>query len=467
MHFLFLFLFSFHASAGSEVENLCLEFPLKFLESTSEERLASVERVKPLLRSQNAFCPGKIESIIFAKRDNSKAKLSLYTELAMQSLLNLENIAGQVWSENEFKKNYLETQKLIDQIEDPLTKMNFQKWLKSAQRIETEKRPTAKRNPLIDCSPASVDQKRMPPNRLQIGPEGGVGWCYAFSAAQLIGYEIGNPVSAPDVALSFNRKYFQDRKFQYSLPNMIRPNEEFINTITDLNNSSNPEKISKEQMKRLLSYTTSDTQIVGGLTGLAIEESLHKGICLEKDFKSDYSAEGSQPVFDAIQRLQALGNLSQVLCSKSLSDRVMSRFPGLESKDLVKIFSNPNDSGDIVDLLRDKSCKRKKASFQVKKINCDPHPRFGGAKPECSKQIYDAIIERLNKGKPIGLSFMGNGLNGANGSLPGHAVVIIQKKYDPELKECLFKVRDSNEAKDYWVTEGQFMSRAFAATYIE
>jgi len=467
MRFLVIIFISLHAFARVEVENLCLKYSLIFLEESSIERANAVEKIKKIISTQNAYCPGSVESVIFAKNHNEKAKLSLYSQMVENSLLNLEIISGQVWSEQEFKKNSAETRKLILKIEDPQKKAKFLNWLEETIKVENKKRLQTQRNIYKDCSPAAVDWSRMPSNKLQVSKSDGVGWCYAYAASQLMGYELGKSVSAPDVALTFNRKFLQDKKFKYAMPGNMSLTDSYIKLLTDLQNANSSEKITAEQMKRLLSYPTPDLSIEGGFISKAIEESVNKGICLDKDFKSNYAEEGETPVFGFLQKLQAIGDLSRVNCSRTLSDRVISRFPGLNLQDFAEIFNNSNQSGDIVDLLRDRSCKRQKVNFNVKNLECEQTTSYGGSDPKCTKKIYDTLIETLNKGKPVGISFMMKAFNKDDGTPPNHAVVVLQKKYDPIRKECLFKVRDSNMANDYWVGEGQLMSRTFGATYIE
>jgi hypothetical protein len=127
-----------------------------------------------------------------------------------------------------------------------------------------------------NCGP--IDRRaQLPPVRDQ----GSLGWCYAYTAADLISYELDLNISPVDIALSYNREVNIDA-FRTSW-NQTRG---WLNRLMLMNNGDAPSKGARPLVKILnhlvLSYSPESMRDAGW-TSRAIEAAQLRGFCAEED----------------------------------------------------------------------------------------------------------------------------------------------------------------------------------------
>lgn len=448
--------------------NFCDHVDISLMSSSKIKRSEDLDKVLDEIKTQSSFCPGSYDVVVFARNGNEKLKDKLKASVVTEGLLHLETISAVGWSESIFLKNKKDIEHSLSEIEDISIKNKLKKWLDRISLEEKKYRETNNADLKTQCGYTSVDLSRMPKNSLQHNSiDSGVGWCYAYSAAQLLGYEIGEAVSAPDIAITYNRMFMQKEKMNpifsqfgnQSTPELIKIYKNEINKDPIYKNI----QISDSQTEALLKSPLPDLRVEGGDGHYAILTALKHGICLDRDFKSDFASDGRKPIFDILQKLQSVRMLGNVLCDKELDHRIAQRFPGLDLNQISDIFTNDKKQQDIVDILRDKSCKRIKPNIKTKNTICDSK-YYGVPDAKCNTRLYEHLMSSLSSGKPVLI-----GINVTQVTLPEsfHAVVIYQRKYDPVTKECMFKVRDSNQKNDYWVSGGQLLGRTFSTTSVE
>jgi hypothetical protein len=261
-----------------------------------------------------------------------------------------------------------------------------------------------------------------------------IGWCYAYTASDLIAHAIGKNPSAVYTALLTNDHFF----------------------------------------KKISGYTE------GGFINSAIEDSKTQGICLEQDLpSSDY--EFSKLGYDLNQfyneidklgeqyRDKKIHNIPALLCSK-----IVQVFPNLDLIEFDNILLNSSKS-DTFKKLADKNCKLYKGDdLKSLRINTISN----------QKNIFPTIDEQLNKGNIIGIAYKGNILTGFQNNSPyaNHASSIIGRRFNDKNNSCEYLIRNSygkdcvSYSKDYecqngnvWIAEEYFkFNQAIQeVTYVE
>lgn len=251
------------------------------------------------------------------------------------------------------------------------------------------------------CSPVDL-RSGLPPVRNQDG----VGWCYAFAAADLVSYKLKQNVSAVELAFSYNNSWYD--KFQKTIG------------------------------KR-------EAEFYGGDMDVAIESLKRSGgACLEKDVRSDDNSVNR--LINNLTNMSAYINGYADRCEKE----VKAIFPNEKYSDFVKIVKETNRA-HVLEVLRNRSCKQRIDTSHIKVKN-DMTFYIGTG----IKKHMQTIDEQLSKNNVIAMNYFSSILKGPDfEDLEGrHTSLIVGRRLNPENGECEYLVRNSwGRACDYYPDE--------------
>ena len=230
-----------------------------------------------------------------------------------------------------------------------------------------------------------------------------IGWCYAFTAADLLSVHIGRPVSALHMSAIFN------------------------NTLANMNNRINMNFNFKNIYE-------------GGLTYMALNSAMNGTfICSEKAMPFDMQHEK-----DTYKLIKTIESLREIIKEPKTRDQVECE----SRKDILKIKSNPlfRDATffDIQTLLAsnelnislknfiDKSCKEK---LQIPKFKLTMIPK---PTEKTKNQYFKKINKALNLGKPVAISFDLKVVTTETGT---HSNSIIGRRW--KNNKCEYNIRNS------------------------
>ena len=278
-----------------------------------------------------------------------------------------------------------------------------------------------------------------------------IGWCYAYTAADLLTHALGKEASAAYAALLFN------------------------STRGNLNE--------------------------GGLVDVALEELRSNGMCLEKDLpSSDYQFSLSsnydlKKVFYDIRdftnelkdkKITTNKDAEKILCSNMpLALSLKEIFPKMNIKQIVKVLLESSDK-DAFKKMADESCSLERGEDlkNLKITNCN-------IMAKCKKEdLWKTIDDQLNKGNILGLTIKAADLLpenktqalAANGTGMFHALSAVGRRFNPKTQSCEYLLRNSwgkgcsiynsdYECKDgnIWISEQIFKQKEtiWEAVYVE
>lgn len=238
-----------------------------------------------------------------------------------------------------------------------------------------------------------------------------VGWCYAYTAADLISFKLNKKISAVSLYSS---------------------GQEIENDIRDRESSK------------------------GGDIGSSLVDYVakNKGLCLEADLPSnDFK-------FCAHKRYNDfLNNLISVVREKKLDQELSSNqcfgadleaaFPGLNIS-MIRNHVNKAGSKKLVEFLYTHQCT--KLSFPGIKIN----PVTVSSSRFEASVLLKTLDEQITKGSPAGIGYDYNKLNDEPGT-GGHGSLVVGRRTNPESQACEYLVRNS-WGKNCEQTEGAGLS---------
>lgn len=272
------------------------------------------------------------------------------------------------------------------------------------------------------CSPKDF-ANRLGPVRDQTDK----GWCYAFSAADLVTFKVGpdtvnfsRRVSPSDMALLFNR-----------------------------------EKTAKTLFDR-----TDIAAEEGGWPDKALRNALdYGGFCLEKNAPSEDFAFGTlDDVISDIRSLDPGPNSSpdfeEKLCHKF--QRVVELFPNIQFQEYADIFAALGDKDwNYFVKLNEMNCAGERHSYGITKEKIhflgnenvvrdrdDIRNRREPVASETSLEMIGAIDEQLNKNN-ISTVGVRTGLILKNDPKSGHAMTLVGRQWDRKTKTCKYLLRNS------------------------
>ncbi len=251
-----------------------------------------------------------------------------------------------------------------------------------------------------------------------LGPvrdQGGIGSCYAFTAADLLGYELGQRVSAVGVMIAYQERHRANR---------IR-----------LHMSSN------------VSYShLADLQGSGERLFVVLRQALKvPNLCLERELPSGGYMNGNlREVLDLVDNLRTKYRTGrEVNCTQDELRIVQDMFPLVTHEDMAERLGGPwwaAATGDpnYFPGLRDATCEtvvRAPENWRARNLR------------NVSDERYLTEIDRiLNAGSPIGLSYDPRILVPDGMNLPRtyqHASLIVGRRWNSSAGQCEYLIRNS------------------------
>ena len=309
---------------------------------------------------------------------------------------------------------------------------------------------------------------RKPPLGNKVRDQDGVGWCYAYTAADLISHKIGTLVSAIDVANSFNNSGVRN----YLKFDLSKKNE-------------------------------SDQR--GGYTDDAIESSIARGVCSEKNVRSsDFAFQQDEKLIGALRRLE---NLKERFDEETVVTASSRRFWDLKhlsesrSQKIKKfvgdcsilnggfrqIFNNlTNDQ--MIDILRrsmpvdvvnqaiKESCKNKRLVIEDVEVETKSINLLTSV-----DDLIDELDSQLNNDNIVGITYYASLLrNPYNDKSENHESSIVARKFDEKSGSCKYLIRNSwgegcgsysrkyeCEKGQIWIPQERLVEMIHGITYIK
>lgn len=231
----------------------------------------------------------------------------------------------------------------------------------------------------------------------------GVGWCYAYTAADLLSFRLKQKISA-----------------------------------VSLYNSG-----------RSIEADITDIKGKGGDIGEAIETYLTKknGLCLESDLpSSDFKFCAYRDYNNFLNSLYQSITDRSLENTQCLSQNLNSAFPGVDYA-IVKNYADRYGTKNLAEFLFDYKCKKKSfKNYKIKPINkILPYAKLD--------EVMTKIDSLLTSGEVVGVAYDYSAMNEKADKTSGHASLVVGRRQNSESGECEYLVRNS-WGKDCTQNEG-------------
>lgn len=263
-----------------------------------------------------------------------------------------------------------------------------------------------------DCAPVDLRSRFG-----EVRDQDSVGWCYAFTAADLIGFKTGITVSAADVAAVYSSE------------------------------------MKTSIWKRFFSRE-GEVDRQGGDEFFAVDHMRKIGVCKESDFPSEYFAENKDTknfveILEKASEKNRVRYLTagimpvQTLTSKNYADARCDPFSSFaisqtQLSNIKHVVDRTLPSRAFYDLAS-KSCEGKRISIDVPNLE---FAEFSVNKPIAVTSFMD---EKLNLGLPVAISWSTDLAQGRRPARrkPAHASTVVGRRLNPTSKRCEYLIRNS------------------------
>jgi len=319
--------------------------------------------------------------------------------------------------------------------------------------------------PQDQCSDIDIRDKMKPEVREHFSEsrnQDGVGWCYAFAAADLMTAEVEKPLSSTHVSAIFNKRIDKNLFLKAGY------------------------KIGK-----LFSDGAFESSYEGGWIDRAIENSSDSGfVCTEAALPYDQNRYGETArVINILEEIKKdIDDKKEANVCASIEVIRNHSFRNLKVEDIYRILEEENLNRALSEIIN-KNCKGqlvKVDDYKVKTLK-RPHAHtrrnetFSSAKRRAKKKAmknFAVIGNVLSKGKPMGVSYNVKHVTHQDGL---HASVVTGRRW--KNGKCQFKIRNSwgnscsaydrreieecvYEEGSFWVSDQKFYDLANSVDYI-
>jgi hypothetical protein len=263
-----------------------------------------------------------------------------------------------------------------------------------------------------------------------------VGWCYAFTAADLISHKTGKRISAADIATVYN--------------------EGILNNLN----------------KRFFA-NSYDSDFSGGRVGEYVEKIIDRGACLEESFRSDDNGVGAiDKYLDGIQKHVYKGDSLHEECKRA----AQLTFGSLKMSELTQILET-SAKHDVITNLANKSCQPRIDISNLKVT--DKRVKY----LQDIYDMFDDIDQQLESGNIIGITYFGSILRKKNNVdlNTAHASSIVDRRFNASTGQCEYLVRNSHGRScggydpsydctsngNVWLPQEQLIKSLRGVTYVE
>lgn len=285
------------------------------------------------------------------------------------------------------------------------------------------------------CEPQDLRGDRLGP----VHDQERLGWCYAFTAADLLSYKLGEKVSAADIATTYTDGWKKELAATFG-------------------------KMESEQS--------------AGFTKDAIEKMQNLGgVCREKDFASD-AIEGTSldTALNQLQQKKASYNASDSVCGPDMA--ALTRFlPNVRPQEYIDILKTSNRASFVKEL-RDKSCSPRADISQIKVAK-----EFGGDLNK-NRALFDSIDKQLDEKNIVEMAYWSETFTSTNPERlkersGAHSSIIVGRRFNSKTQSCEYLVRNSygsknptsrnldNEEGHFWIPKEDLISEIGAITYLK
>ena len=320
-----------------------------------------------------------------------------------------------------------------------------------------------------------------------------VGWCYAFSAADLLSHKLNKKISAVHLATLYNHNDFWTN---------LRRNITPVVAITELAGQGRVQVDKELGEITLRERVRSESSIEGGFTGNAIRHGLQHGICTEHEIPSNYSIERN--IFELERLVANYREISVPLrageCNSTSQEEIYSyvvdgtrvnlkndyfgehpqndllqeMFPSLDFETFFEVINQTNRQNAYQQLLA-ASCKEEVAITD--NINVHEVTARG-------KDFSDTLDQQLENGNVAEIGYHAGVLY--NPDMPNrssglHSALILGRRFNAETNKCEYLLRNSwGEGSLYhssydteimkdtaWISEEALGKSGIDITYIE
>lgn len=311
-----------------------------------------------------------------------------------------------------------------------------------------------------DCGGVDLRSKMGP-----IRDQDTVGWCHAFTAADLLSAKLGRRISAASLGVVAER--------------------------AGLSEANKPIAESK-----ILHGGRVDTTLVAGLK---------KGSCLEADFPSEYFGNGDierRTLIDIIKKAENEADLASgsepfylkpydfesplLVCNQTTSGNLFSMQQMQTLKNIKSAVMGKSRSETVFSDMERKACDGKRInqqaisvrSYSIMEFLEFPHTQ----RHTNEKELLSKIDEQLSKGIPLGMSYYSRFLlTKTVEKKDAHASIIVGRAFNSASGQCEYLVRNSwgkgcagmpepeFRCKDghFWISKGELHRHILGVTYLE
>jgi len=284
---------------------------------------------------------------------------------------------------------------------------------------------------------------KTPPVEDRLGPvrnDSASEWCYAFLTADLLSWQLGQVVSAADVGIIYNDESGTRRPGQ--------------------------------------AHSAMDR---GGRMTEAFDFMVRKGMCLEADMPSQdflvsrgdgtgesYGLRGLLAEIEGATRRRdpARGG---VPCSDWETARAM--FPWLGYRDFADILARSSER-DLINRLQERNCGGRRVFFPKPVGLLTVRGPLGSVyEPAVQDRLFERIDAELEAGGIVGVGLSAKFYSQGYSSRDFHAVSVVGRRYNPETRQCEYKVRDTSgegcagfqpcENGNLWASESSLRGRLY------
>lgn len=418
-----------------------LRTSFKDLEEGSEKKDVT-SRFNLLTKSVKANCPEAVQKDIFPIMRAMK-KEGHYNALHehARSAKHVANYRAPTEELNFYSYQLKKFREMGGKIRfrPPLTSYDRERLTKQGQAESAKRRRSCK--PKDNRKPPLVDFVRKGRNNNNNRSQDSIGWCYAFTAADMISHKIGQVVSAVDVANAYN-----DSGWDYF-------------------------------------FGVDESKMSGGYTAEAANKALKRGLCLEKNLPSEdfkysrvggnvvkglrevekmyeayrklaYKTTPSQPIYSSVGVMSSMpmsfrkqgGELmhaervfmNKYVCSGSTLPW-NALFPTLKDHQVLTLIRKSNSDNDFVDGLVNLSCKPRFKAPGLKFTQRTTSVFNGGLKGMVNK-----LNEVLDGGDIVGINYFSSVLKNRHNRRDGHhASSIVARRFNEKSGTCEYLLRNS------------------------
>lgn len=291
-----------------------------------------------------------------------------------------------------------------------------------------------------NCPTVPSMSKQMGPIRNQED----LGWCYAFVAADLVGYKLKKNISAADIAVVYNAAH---------------PDYGLQDLTYWIQGLANPKPLS------------------GGFVASAYSASIdHGGFCTEDIIKSEaFSGDSTKKVFSALITYLNKENLSEA--NRLMAQKIFPKAPNLLKLEKVE--------GTIAYQMKELTklaCKGKRIIPNSKPVQFDMD-----ADNLSAQTLVNTVDRELSIKNPVGFTYELRSIKNksSNPSIWSteviHESIITGRFYNKKIKACVYEVRNSwgpNGCKTfkypkscrkgyYWITRNQLRNMIRRIEYLQ